>query len=68
MAQKLDPAQYGNQRGVSIQHYLVKLVHSILTALDKNSKREKFAAVVSLIDWKDAFPRQCPNNIHAKSA
>lgn len=60
MAAKLDPAQYGNQRGISIQHYLVKLVHSILTALDKNSKREKFAAVVSLIDWKDAFPRQCP--------
>ena len=28
-----DPAQYGT----SIQHYLIKMIHRILTALDTNS-------------------------------
>ena len=39
----IDPAQYGNQRGVSIQHYLINMIHKILTALDTNSRRETFA-------------------------
>ena len=55
-----DPSQYGNERGTSIQHYLIKLVHRILTALDTNSRRETFAVVANLIDWNSAFPRQCP--------
>ena len=29
MAAKLDPAQYGNQRGLSIQYYLINMVHRI---------------------------------------
>ena len=60
MAAKMDPSQYGNKKGVSIQHYLVKMIHRILTALDNNSKGETFAVVASLIDWNNAFPRQCP--------
>jgi hypothetical protein len=28
--------------------------------LDNNSGGDTFAVVASLIDWKDAFPRQCP--------
>ena len=60
MEEKLDPAQYGNQKGISIQHYLIKMIHRILTALDNNSRRETFAVVANLIDWKDAFPKQCP--------
>jgi hypothetical protein len=51
MAEKLDPAQYGNQKGISIQHYLIKMIHRILTALDNNSKKETFAIIASLIDW-----------------
>ena len=31
MEAKMDPSQYGNQRGISIQHYLIKMVHRILT-------------------------------------
>ena len=50
MADKMDPSQYGNQKGVSIQHYLIKMIHRILTALDNNSRRETFAFVASLID------------------
>ena len=36
------------------------MINRILTALDKNSKREAFALVANLIDWNKAFPRQCP--------
>ena len=60
MAAKLDPAQYGNQKGLSIQHYLIKMVHRILEVLDNNSKSETVAVVANLIDWNNAFPRQCP--------
>ena len=60
MENSLDKAQYGNQRGLSIQHYLVKMVHRILTVVDKNSTKEKFAVLVNLVDWNNAFLRQCP--------
>ena len=60
MRLKMDPSQYGNERGVSVQHYLIDMVHRILSALDNNSKGDVFAVVVSLIDWNNAFPRQCP--------
>ena len=56
----MDPAQFGNQAGVSIQHYLIQMIHRILTELDNNSRRDIFAVVATMIDWKDAFPRQCP--------
>ena len=60
MEAKLDPAQFGNQKGVSIQHYLIQMVHRILFMLDNNSKGDVFAIVANLIDWNNAFPRQCP--------
>ena len=60
MKPRMDPKQYGNQKGISIQHYLIEMIHRILTTLDNNSKSETFAIVASLIDWDNAFPRQCP--------
>ena len=60
MSKSMDPSQYGNQKGVSIQHYLLNMVHKILTALDNRSKGEAFAVVANMIDWNNAFPRQCP--------
>ena len=60
MEAKMDPAQFGNQRGVSVQHYLIQMLHRILTVLDNNSKGDIFAVVANLIDWNNAFPRQCP--------
>ena len=60
MEEKLDPAQYGNQKGTSIQHYLVKMIDRILSALDNNSRGDTFAVLATLIDWNSAFPRQCP--------
>ena len=36
------------------------MVHRSLSTLDNNSKGDVFAVVVNLIDWNNAFPRQCP--------
>ena len=60
MEDKMDPSQYGNQKGVSLQHYLIKMIHRILSAVDNNTKIETFAVVANLIDWKQAFSQQCP--------
>ena len=36
MEAKLDPAQFGNQKGKSIQHYLIQMLHRIMSVLDNN--------------------------------
>ena len=51
MAPNTDKSQYGNVKGVSIQHYLVKLIHEVLVNLDSNKKSESFAVIMSMIDW-----------------
>ena len=56
----LDKSQYGNTKGVSIQHYLVKFIDKVLVNLDSNSKCEIFAELATMIDWKEAFNRQYP--------
>ena len=58
MKEKRDKSQYGNQKNLSTQHYLVKMLHKILTSVDKNSKNEAFCAIVHLVDWSQAFDRQ----------
>ena len=60
MKKKADVAQFRNQKQTSIQHYLFKMIHKILTAVDNNSRRDIFAVVASMIDWNSAFVRQCP--------
>ena len=55
-----DKSQYGNQKGISIQHYLVKFIDQVLKSLDGNSKCDIFAALAGFIDWKQAFNRQYP--------
>ena len=49
MRKSLDPSQYGNQKHLSIQHYLVRLLHRIV------SKLTKTAALCIFIDWKQAY-------------
>ena len=56
----IDRSQYGNRKKVSIQHLLVKLIHRILGSLDKNNKSETYGAIIQLIDWSQAYDRQCP--------
>lgn len=60
MKAKLDPKQFANQKGIGIQHYLVCMLNRILTALDNRSNGEVKAVIATLVDWKQAFPRQCP--------
>ena len=40
MKKNIDPAQFGNKKGVSIQHYLIKLLDRVISALDRNSRSE----------------------------
>ena len=56
----LDPSQFGNQEGISIQHYLIKLIDRVLEATDKKTKNGSVAVLATLVDWKEAFSRQCP--------
>ena len=60
MKNKMDPTQYGNKKGVSVQHYLMKMIDTILLNLDNRSNGDTFAVIATMIDWKQAFPRQCP--------
>ena len=60
MKEKADPSQFGNEQGTSVQHYLISMLHRILSVLDCNSEKHKFAVIANLIDWNSAFPRQCP--------
>ena len=60
MKVNLDPAQYGNQKGISIEHYLINMIHRILSAVDNKGRRDTFAVIANFIDWNNAFPRQCP--------
>ena len=60
VSQELDPAQYANQKGISLQHYLINMINRILSDTDKNSKGEINAVIATLYDWKEAFPRQDP--------
>ena len=54
---KRDKTQYGNQKNLSIQHYLVKMFDTILKNLDQNSSKKSIAVLLSMIDWSQAFDR-----------
>ena len=60
MASSRDISQFGNEKGISVNHYLIKLIDEILTSVDKNDAHKKLAVICSMIDWKQAFDRQCP--------
>ena len=56
MKKNLDPSQYGNQRKTSIQHYLVNMLHKIVTSVDKNTKGDINAVLALFVDWKSTYP------------
>ena len=58
MKQQIDKKQFGNQKHIGIQHYLIKMIHRIVTNLDNSSKGEVKAVLCLFIDWKQAFSRQ----------
>ena len=53
-----DKMQYGNEKGLSINHYLVNMINKILVALDKNNNFDKNAVILSMFDWSGAFENQ----------
>ena len=57
MQQKRDRSQYGNQKNISIQHYLVNMLHKILTSLDENNQSKSMAVLLQMVDWSQAFDR-----------
>ena len=59
MKDTLDPSQYGNQQNLSIQHYLVRLLHRVVSSVDRNSKGEVNAVLCIFVDWKQGYSRQC---------
>ena len=57
MAPTRDPAQYGNEKNISAQHYLIQMLHKIYTAVDRNSQMEAMAVILTMVDWSQAFDR-----------
>ena len=57
MAESRDKSQYGNEKGLSVQHYLIKMLHQILISLDTNDQSKSFAVILNMIDWSQAFDR-----------
>ena len=53
MMKTLDPSQYANQKGVSLQHYLIRMINQILYDTDNSAKGEVNAVIATLYDWKD---------------
>ena len=53
------PKQFGNQKHLGIEHYLVRLLHRILSSTDNSSRGDANAVLCLFIDWKQAFSRQC---------
>ena len=58
MSENLDPSQFGNRKRTGIQHYLVRMLHRILSETDRNTKEEIRAVICTLVDWKQAYSRQ----------
>ena len=42
MSQMRNPSQYGDHKGMSVNHCFIKMIHEILVSLDTNSATEKF--------------------------
>ena len=54
-----DPSQFGNKKGISVQHCLVKMLDTIQTQLDTNNQNEAYATIMGMVNWSKAFDRQC---------
>ena len=59
MEMSRDKAQYGNEKKMSIQHYLIKMLNRILISVNQNSKDEAYSVILNMVDWSQTFDRQC---------
>ena len=53
-----DKRQYGNERGLSVNHYLINMINKILLSVDKNSNTDKYSVLVSMLDASQTFEHQ----------
>ena len=53
----LDISQFAGQKGLSTEHYLVKMIDRILGYLDRNSTDESCAVLTTFLDFSQAFNR-----------
>ena len=67
MKNKMDPAQYGNQRGMSIQHYLIDMIHRILTAVDENSSNQINAKKTKTMVFNFTKSHQFDTRLHIEN-
>ena len=58
MGERLDNQQYGNEKGMSLNHLLINMLHEIHSAVDRNTVNEKMAVILTMVDWSQAFERQ----------
>ena len=57
MQQTRDKSQFGNQKKIGIQHYLVNMLHKILASLDQTTQNKSIAVLLQMVDWSQAFDR-----------
>ena len=58
MKEKLDISQFGNQKNLSIQHYLIRMLNRIMESTDNNTCGEVNAVLCLFVDLKQAYLRQ----------
>ena len=58
MKDKLNKSEFGNQKHISVQHYLLRMLHRIIEATDKNNKGEVNEVLFLFVDMKQAYLRQ----------
>ena len=58
MSESIDRYQYGNQKGLSVNHYFINIINKIVSSVDKNSQAERISVIQSMVDWSRAFERQ----------
>ena len=58
ISDKIDPKQYGGQKGTGTEHLLVCLVDRVLQLLDRNT--HKSMVIMNGVDWEKAFDRNDP--------
>ena len=56
MKMAIDKSQFANQKGLSVQLYMIKMLDRVLSQMD-SSKGESVAIIATMVDWAKAFPR-----------
>ena len=55
MKMSMDRSQFANQKGLSVQHYMIKMLDRLLSQMD--SSKGDVAVIATMVDWAKAFPR-----------